>query len=95
MFGAYTEYILVPINRNCHIFSYFFCKSGRTLPLGIKLSAAYQVRQILLTLIVQTMKEQIFTVETENLGCYAKSHDFEVGEFGNNPTSRDISECVD
>jgi hypothetical protein len=61
---------------------------------GIELSATDQVGQILLTLIVQTMKKKILAIEAEGLGGNAKSDNLEVGELGDNTTSWDVSVSV-
>ena len=94
-FGVDAEYILCTINGDCYLLAYISCKTSRQFTPCIELSTAYQVWQILLALIVQTMKEKIFAVESKSLGCYSKSHDFEIGEFWNNPTSGDVAKCVD
>ena len=44
---------------------------------------------------LQTMKKEIFAIEAEGLGGYAKSNDFKVGELGNNTTSGYVSMFID
>ena len=63
--------ILGAVNGDCHILADFFGKSGSKLTSGIELSATDQVGQILLTLMVQTMKKKILAVEAEGLSGYA------------------------
>ncbi len=92
--GINAEDILGPIYRGSHILPDFFCKPGRQLTAGVELSSANQVWQIFLALIVQAMKKEILAVENECLGCYAQSHDFEVGKFRHNATSGDISKFI-
>lgn len=58
------------------------------------MKATNQVWQIVLAFIVQTMKQKVFTVETESFCSYAESDDFEVGELRDNPTSGRISEFI-
>ncbi len=91
-FGINAEYIFGAINGYGYILADFFCKSSRQLVSGIELSATDQVGQILLTLIVQTMKKKILAIEAEGLGGNAKSDNLEVGELGDNTTSWDVSE---
>ena len=83
-FRINAEYIFGAINSSGYILADFFCKSGRELASGIELSATDQVRQILLTLMVQTIKKKILAVEAEGLGGYPESNDFKVGKLGNN-----------
>ena len=64
--------ILGAVNGDCHILADFFGKSGSKLTSGIELSATDQVGQILLTLMVQTMKKKILAVEAEGLSGNAK-----------------------
>ena len=64
--------ILGAVNGDCHILADFFGKSGSKLTPGIELSATDQVGQILLTLMVQTMKKKILAVEAEGLSGNAK-----------------------
>ena len=71
--GINTEHILGAVNGDCHILADFFGKSGSKLTPGIELSATDQVGQILLTLMVQTMKKKIIAVEAEGLSGNAKS----------------------
>ena len=71
-FGVNAEYIFGSINGFGYIFADFFCKSGSKLTPGIELSATDQVGQILLTLMVQTMKKKILAVEAEGLSGNAK-----------------------
>ncbi|MDE6721340.1 MAG: hypothetical protein K2J84_04225, partial [Bacteroidaceae bacterium] len=59
-----------------------------------ELSPADQVWKILLTLIMQTMKKKILAVESEGLGGYAESNDFEVGELRDNTTSGHVTEFI-
>ncbi len=63
-FGINAEYIFGAINGYGYILADFFCKSSRQLASGIELSATGQVGQILLTLIVQTMKKKILAFST-------------------------------
>ncbi len=90
-----AEYVFTSINGDSHILADFFGKSRRQLSAGIELPAAYKVWQIVLALMVQTMEKEIFTVESKSLSCYAKSDDFQIGKFGNNTTTRYISEFID
>ena len=92
--GINAEHILGSVNGASHILADFLGKPCRQLSTGIELSAADQVWQILLALMVKTMKKEIFTVESESLGRYAEGYDFEVGELRDNPTSRYISEFI-
>lgn len=92
--GVNTEYILGAINGCGNIFPYLFSKTSCQLTSGIELSATDQVWEILLTLIMQTMKEEILAVESKGFGGNAKSDDFEVGELGDNPTSGYVSESI-
>ena len=72
-FGVNTEYIIETINGDSHILADFFCKTSRQFTLGIELSSADHVWQILLALMVQAMKEKIFTVEPESFICNANA----------------------
>ena len=85
--GINVECILGPINGNSHLPTYFFGKTSRQFTPYIELSAAYQGSQILLALIVQLMKEQVFTVEIESLGGYTQSNDFKVGKLRTSNTT--------
>ena len=40
------------------------------------------------------MKKKIFAIEAERFGRNAKSYNLKVGKFGNNTTSRYISEFI-
>ncbi len=40
---------------------------------------------------VQTMKQEVFTVDAENLRCYAEDYDLKIGKLANNATSGYIS----
>ena len=71
-FGINAEYIFGAINGYGYILADFFGKSGSKLTSGIELSATDQVGQILLTLMVQTMKKKILAVEAEGLSGNAK-----------------------
>ena len=93
-FGINAEYIFGAINGYGYILADFFCKSSRQLASGIELSATDQVGQILLTLIVQTMKKKILAIDHQGFGSYAGSNYFEVGELGDNATSGDIAEFI-
>ncbi len=84
-FGINAEYIFGAINGYGYILADFFCKSSRQLASGIELSATDQVGQILLTLIVQTMKKKILAIEAEGLGGNAKSDNLEVRNLGTTP----------
>ena len=44
--------------------------------------------------IMQAMKQKIFAIEAERFGRNAKSYNLKVGKFGNNTTSRYISEFI-
>lgn len=93
--GINAKHTLGAVNGGSHILANLFGKPGRQLTTGIELSAADQVWQILLALMVQTMKKEVFTVESESLGSYAESDDFEIRELRNNATSRYVSEFID
>ena len=54
--------------------------------------SADQVWEILLTLVMQTIKKDILAIKSERLGGYAKSNDFKVGKLGNNTTTWYVSE---
>ena len=43
---------------------------------------------------MQVMKQKIFAIEAERFGRNAKSYNLKVGKFGNNTTSRYISEFI-
>ena len=66
----------------------------RAVSLCRELSSADQVWQILLALMVQAMKENIFTVGPESFGCNAERYDFEVGKLGCNATAGYVSEFI-
>lgn len=93
-FGINTENILSSINRHSDILTDFFGKSCRQLTPGVELSAAYQMGQVILALIAQTMKQEILTVKTKSFGCDAKCYDFEVGEFGDNAAARRVAKFI-
>jgi len=94
-FGINAEHIFGSINGYGYIPADFLSKPSRQLASAIELSAADQVWQILLALIVQTMKKKIFTIEPEGLGCYAESDYFEVGKLGDYATSGHVSVFID
>ena len=93
-FGINAEYVLGAINGHSHILADFLCKAGRQLTTSVELSATGQVWQIILALMVQTIKKEIFTIESGSFGCYAESNDFEIGELWNNTTTRYVSEVI-
>lgn len=93
-FGVNAEYIFGSINGFGYIFADFFCKSGSKLTPGIELSATDLVGQLLLTLMVKTMKKMILAVEAEGLGGYTESNDFNVGKLGNATTFRYVSKFI-
>lgn len=90
-FGINAEHIFGSINVYGYILADFFCKSGHEFAPRIELSATDQVGQILLTLMVQTMKQKILAVEAEGLGGYPECNDFKVGKLGNNTASGYVS----
>ena len=93
-FGINAEHILGPVNGNSYILADFFCKSSRQLSTGIELSATDQVWQILFALMMKAVEKKIFTVESESLGCYAESYDFEIRELRDNSTTGHVSEFI-
>ena len=93
-FGINAEHILGTVNGDSYILADFFCKSSRQLSTGIELSATDQIWQILFALMMKAVEKKIFTVESESLGCYAESYDFEIRELRDNSTSRYISEFI-
>lgn len=85
--GVNAGYVFGAVNGYSHILAYFFGKPCRQLTAGIELPTAYQVWQIILALMMQTMEKKIFAVKPERLGCYSQSDDFEVGKLRDSPTS--------
>ena len=92
--GINAEYILRPINGNSYILADLFCKTCCQFTPRIELSAAYEIWQILLALMVQTMKEKIFAIESESLGGYTQSHDFKIGKLRDYTTTGYVSEFI-
>ena len=92
--GINAEHILGAINCDSNILADFFCKTSCQFASGIELPSAYQVWQILLALMVQAMKKEVFAIESECLGGYAKGHDFKVGKLWNNTTTWYVSEFI-
>lgn len=92
--GINAEYILRPINSDSYILADFFCKTSCQFTPRIELSAAYQIWQILLALMVQTMKEKIFAIKAESLGGYTQSHDFKIRELRYYATTWYITEVI-
>ncbi len=43
---------------------------------------------------VQTMKQEVLTVDAESICRYAGGYDFKVGKFGNDTTSGNISAFI-
>ena len=62
---------------------------------GIDLPSTDKVWKILLTHMLQTMKKEFLTIESESSGGYTKSNDFEVGKLGNNTTYGYVSIFID
>ena len=89
--GINAEHIFGAINCDSNILADFFCKTGCQFASGIELPSAYQVWQIILALMVQAMRKEVFAIESECLGGYAKSHDFKVGKLWNNTTTWYVS----
>ena len=92
--GVNAENVFCAVNGDSHILADLFGKPGRQLAAYIELTTAEQVWQIVLTFIVQAMKQQVFTVQAESLGSYAESDDFEVGKLWDNPTPGHISKFI-
>ena len=92
--GTIAKHLLGSIYRNRYILTNFFSKPYHQLASGIKLPSADQVWQIVFTLIMQTMKKEVLTVEAKCLGCYAECNDFKVRKLRDNITSRHISESI-
>lgn len=87
-----AEHILVAVYGHCYILSNFFGKAGCQLAAGIELSAADQIGQVFPALMVQTMKQEILTVDAESLSRYAESYDLKVGKLETTP-HRGIFPC--
>ena len=92
--GINAEYILGAINGDSYILANFLSKTSRQFASGIEQPSADQVWEILLTLMVQTIKKEILAIKSERLGGYAKSNDFKVGKLGNNTTTWYVSEFI-
>lgn len=92
--GVNAEYILGAIYGKSHILSNLFGKPCSQLPADIELPAADQVWQIILAPIVQTIKQESFTIEAECLSCYTESHDLKVRELRNDTTPRYSPESI-
>ena len=90
-FGVYAEHIFGTIYGNSHLLADFLGKPRRQLTSGVELPSADQIWQIVLTVVVQTMKKQILAVKPECFGCYCQSHDFEVGKLGDYAATAYIS----
>lgn len=62
--------------------------------LGLAVLADCLYLGIVLPFKMLLMKKTIFTIESESLGCYAQSHDLEVGILRGNTASSYVSEFV-
>ncbi len=92
--GINAEHVLRSVNGDSNLLADFLGKSGRQLTTDIELPAADLVWQIVLALMSQTMKKKIFAIESESLGGYAESDDFEVGKLRNNATTGYVSKFI-
>ena len=91
MFVIYVEYIFSSINPACYGFANFLAKMHCFFASLIKLTTRYQVRYSIRKLIVQTVKEIIFTISTKCFCCDGKSYYFNIREFRYSTTTNNIS----
>ena len=61
---------------------------------GIELSSADKIWQVILTLIVQTMKQEVFAVEAKHFDCHAESYYFRGRKLRDDTASRHIHEFI-
>ena len=92
--GVDAENIFPSINGGGHIPTYFLGQPCRQLASGIELPAADQVWQIFFAFMMQMIKQIVFAVEVERLGCESQSDYFKVGEFRNDTATENISEFI-
>ena len=92
--GVNAENIFPSINGGCHFPAYLLSKTCRQLSSGIELPATDQVWQIIHAFMVQTVKQIVFAVEVERLGCESQSDNFKVGELRDNSASRYVSQFI-
>lgn len=93
--GINAEHILATVYGNRNLPAYFLGEPCRQLSSGVELPAADQVWQVIFAFMVQPIKQIVFAVEVERLGCESQSDDFKVGELRDNSASRYVSLFID
>ena len=93
-FGVDTEDILTSVNPFGYSLTDVPHKYGCRLASGIEPSAADEVGQFLAAFLVETIEKVILTVDMKGFCRYSQSDDFEVGELGNDTSSRYIAEII-
>ncbi len=81
----HAEHIFAPVHCRSYVFADFFTEAVGEFATLIVLAACYKIRELVGALIVQPIKQVVFTVDTEGLRRGGKGEDFQVRELWNAP----------
>lgn len=93
--GVNAEHILFPVHGRCDVLSDFFAKDIGLFASLVILTPRYEVWDLVGALILQTMDQVVLTVYAEGLSRGGKCDDFQIREFGNNPSAGHVPEAID
>lgn len=79
-FGVYAEHIFASVHCRGYVFADFFAKSVSEFAALIVLATGYKMRKSVATLILQAIKQVVFTIDVEDFRRGGKSEDFQIRE---------------